>query len=205
MSTEDRLAAFLHKFWSAAFKLILERSWPRKSGAVHISVDLVKKWTALAETPYDDLPEEDKAFVREWVPQMMEIIKQNYIPPIRPEVRPMDGYHIAERVFNMGVDAARYVTDEIIRREHVAPPYVVERIMSEFVEAFRYGFDRLLVPNKMYFDMGSMTGSNSTLGPGYVDERGYIAYEEKKRREREILQMIAPKIEATVLKKRECK
>lgn len=55
----EKLAAYAHRAWSGWMKYMFDKS-TAVEGEVIIPESLVKRWTRQMNTPYDDLPEEEK-------------------------------------------------------------------------------------------------------------------------------------------------
>lgn len=70
----EALADYAHKAWSNWMFYLFSRSQGNADGSVTIPADLVERWKRQVVTPYDMLPENEKASDRKQADQIVDTI-----------------------------------------------------------------------------------------------------------------------------------
>lgn len=79
----ERLAEYAHAAWSGWMEYLFRKSFPRDDGFVVIPRPLVERWTWQMETPYSELPENEKESDRDEARKMLAIIEAPAASPSR--------------------------------------------------------------------------------------------------------------------------
>lgn len=69
----EALAAYAHQAWSGWMRYMFAQSRTNKDGTVTIPKELVDRWTRQMQTPYEDLPGEEKESDRHEADRMLLI------------------------------------------------------------------------------------------------------------------------------------
>jgi len=76
----ERLASIEHERWAHWQRYMHSKGEQRSDGSMVIPGDLVAQWSRQMETPYEDLPpeerESDREQVRRYLPTVVEVISQ---------------------------------------------------------------------------------------------------------------------------------
>lgn len=56
----ERFAALAHEQWAGWMQFLFEKTTPNNDGSVNLPQWAVERWTRQMNTPYDNLPEEEK-------------------------------------------------------------------------------------------------------------------------------------------------
>lgn len=70
----EELAEYAHDAWSGWMRYLFEKSTKNDDGTVTIPSWAVERWTRQMNTPYDELPEEEKESDRAEADRMLEIV-----------------------------------------------------------------------------------------------------------------------------------
>ena len=70
----ELLAAYAHEAWAGWMRHMFGLSRPLGNGAMVIPANLVKRWTRQMDTPYAELPENEKPSDRKEADRMLAIV-----------------------------------------------------------------------------------------------------------------------------------
>ena len=70
----EKLAAYAHSAWAGWMNYLFKKSTLNDDGTVTIPAWAVKRWKRQAATPYDELPETEKASDRKEAGEMLQIM-----------------------------------------------------------------------------------------------------------------------------------
>lgn len=70
----EKLAAYAHEAWSGWMRYLFSRSEHGLTGRETIPAELVKRWARQMNTPYADLPENEKESDRKEADRMLAIM-----------------------------------------------------------------------------------------------------------------------------------
>ena len=71
----ESLAAYAHEAWSGWMEYLFGRSYTNDDGSVTIPDDLVARWGRQIDTPYAELPENEKDSDRAEADKMLAIMR----------------------------------------------------------------------------------------------------------------------------------
>jgi len=72
----EKLAEYAHEAWSGWMRYLFEKSERNSDGTVTIPAWAVARWTRQMNTPYADLPENEKESDREEADKIIAILQQ---------------------------------------------------------------------------------------------------------------------------------
>lgn len=74
-STREKLAENAHESWVGWMSYLFQKSTLNGNGTVTIPAGLVERWTRQMNTPYDNLPDEEKQSDLDEADKILEIIE----------------------------------------------------------------------------------------------------------------------------------
>jgi len=75
-STREALAKLMHNQWTGWMKYLFSKCSKHWTGGILIPRPLVERWQRQMETPYSDLPEEEKESDRLEADKILELFKK---------------------------------------------------------------------------------------------------------------------------------